>query len=465
VLFIIIKIPYLNLPYYWDEAWVYGTAIRFMEANHLSIMPDALPVYYSRGHPLLFHFIGALWLRIFGNSLLSSHIFALTVSIALLLMVYFFCKKFFTHKIGLIACFFIILQPIFLTQSVLVLPEIMLALFSLMTIFYYLKGKWIGYIIAGSCALYTKETGIATIAAIGFLFLINSIFLNKDKFSFLQFIYKSFIVLIPVILFGIFLIIQKKSNGWYFFPEHIGSIISDPIIICKNLIKRILYILIYEGRKMLFFVMIISLFFYFFQKKYRNNPTNLTLIIFLIFSSFYLFICAICFYSDRYSISIIVPFIIAASFFIINIFTKKIYLFAFIIGFICLQIIVYFPRQKSSDCNLGYVEDIKTNMQMVKFCVTNKFQNKKIYANFLMAINLSNPYCGYLSEQQKFSNTSSKVDTNTELFIFSSMEQLKDNKEQLEDYKKIKSLKSIRLLKGFESNFSWTEIYGPIKSL
>ena len=80
-----------------------------------------------------------------------------------------------------------------------------------------------------------------------------------------------------------------------------------------------------------------------------------------------------------------------------------------------------------------------------------------------MTTSLSNPYCGYLTEQKKFPNTSSKIDTNADLFIFSSMELLKENKKQIEDYKKINSSKTIRLLKRFESKFSWTEIYESIR--
>ena len=36
ILLVIVKIPHLFLPYYWDEAWVYGTAIRLMEEKGLS---------------------------------------------------------------------------------------------------------------------------------------------------------------------------------------------------------------------------------------------------------------------------------------------------------------------------------------------------------------------------------------------------------------------------------------------
>ena len=463
IVFIIIKIPYLGLPYYWDEAWVYGPALRIMEANHLSIMPDALPVSYSRGHPLLFYFLGASWLRFFGTSLLSSHIFALTVSVALLLMVFFFCSKFFSKKIGLIACFILMLQPIFQAQSVLVLPEVMLALFSIMTIYFFLNRNWIGYIIAGSFAMLTKETGIAAIASVGICFLTRSIFVKKDKINFLQFISKSFLIIIPVIIFCIFLIIQKKINGWYFFPEHINLIESEPFLILKNTAKRAIYILINDGRIIPFISIIISAFLYFSKKKFQNNSANIPIIILLIFSILYLFICSVNFYSTRYSLSLVISFVIISAFFIGNLLEKKAHLIFFIICFCCIQIFINISRKSSSDSNLGYVEDIKTNMQMVNYCVENKFQNKNIYANFLIATYLSNSYCGYINEQQKFPLSNFGNNQKSDLYIFSNMELLKNNKAQINFYKKIKSSTNIRLLKRFESKFSWTEIYETIK--
>ena len=463
IIFIIIKIPYLNLPYYWDEAWVYGPALRIMEANHLSMMPDALPVSYSRGHPLLFYFLGAFWLRIFGTSLLSSHIFALTISVALLLMVFIFCSKFFSKKTGLIACFILTLQPIFLAQSVLVLPEVMLALFSIMTIYFFLKNNWTGYVITGSCAMLTKETGIAAIASVGIWFLILSFFIKKERIKFIQFISKSFLIIIPVIIFCIFLIIQKKINGWYLFPEHINLIESEPLLILKNIAKRAVYIFINDGRIIPFIAIIISSYFYFSKKKFQNNSANIPIIILIIFSLTYLFVCSVNFYSTRYSLSLIIAFVIISAFFIVNLFEKNRHLNIFIICFFCLQIFINISKKSSSDSNLGYIEDIKTNKQMINFCVENKFLNKNIYADFLMATYLSNPYCGYITEQQKFSQSNFENDKNEDLYIFSNIELLKNNKANIEFYKKIKTSTNLRLIKRFESDFSWTEIYETIK--
>jgi hypothetical protein len=76
----IIKIPHLYIPHFWDEAWSYSPAVQYMFEHKLGLLPSALPAEYSKGHPLLFFFLSASWMRIFGDSLVSKHSFALLVS-------------------------------------------------------------------------------------------------------------------------------------------------------------------------------------------------------------------------------------------------------------------------------------------------------------------------------------------------------------------------------------------------
>src|SRR5512145_3276940 len=120
ILFFISKLPYLQLPFYWDEALVYGPAVRKMAITGISLLPDALPIELSRGHPLLFHVLNASWLHIFGNSLFSVHLFNLLVGCTLVFVVYLFCKKYYTGYIGTAAAFVLCLQPVFMAQSTMV---------------------------------------------------------------------------------------------------------------------------------------------------------------------------------------------------------------------------------------------------------------------------------------------------------------------------------------------------------
>lgn len=453
VIFVIVKIPYLSLPYYWDEAWVYGPAIHIMESGKISLLPDALPVYYSRGHPLLFHFLGAIWLRIFGTSLLASHIYALTISVFLIATVYLFCSKVLAKPTGIVATLLLVLQPIFLAQSVLILPEVMLSLFSLLSVFFFIRKKWLWYTVFTTCALFTKETGIVAVAATGLWLLIETIFLKRKEFILKKFLLQCTILLIPIFLISIFFVIQKQMNGWYFFPEHINYMKNDSRTFIDKLESYSAYLFIYWGRNMLTALIIISLFLFFFLKKHRsNNKVNKTLIILSIFIVLFLIASSLNFYSDRYTMSMMAPFVIITAILINEIIKKKIFVYLLILAFSILQITIHIPKKTSSDHNLGYAESVKTHQQMVKYCIENNFRDKKIFTHFLMLGNLTDPYCGYITESEKFTDVSSDYSANPEICIFSNM-------EGKEDYEKIKAEGKFKLLKRFESHQAWSEIW------
>jgi 4-amino-4-deoxy-L-arabinose transferase-like glycosyltransferase len=501
VVFIVVKIPYLSLPYYWDEAWVYGPAIRIMEAHKLSLLPDALPIYYSRGHPLLFHFLGALWLRIFGTSLTASHLYALIISIALIVLVFVFCKNLFNKEVGIIACLFLVLQPIFLAQSVLVLPEVMVSLFSLVTLYFFIKEKWGWYMLSATLVLYTKETGIVAVAATGLWFLIEVLFMKRKYISLKYFILRSLILIVPLLLIGVFLLIQKKMNGWYFFPEHINYITSDKSGFADKLQAYSASLFIYWGRNVLSTALIVALFLYFFKKKHLNNKANQPILILSIYIILFLLASSFNFSSPRYIMSMIAPFMIIVAYMVFTTFTFRLdksqdsksnvmlrsetsrsmayesptsrrgiaspqcdkaswglklktwgFLFAFIIAVCAVQLFIQIPTRNSSDHNLGYADCVKVHQQTVDYCLANHFQGKKIFTEFLMMGNLGNPYCGYLSEDDKFHDVSSHFDANTQLCIFYNM-------EGADDYKRIMASAKLHLLTRFELRQAWAEVW------
>src|SRR6188508_3339693 len=89
IVFIYFKLQHLPLPYFWDEAWVYAPAVNHLYQHKLSLLPDAMPVDLSRGHPPLFHFLAACWQKLFGASIPSTPAFAVTVSVALLSVLFY----------------------------------------------------------------------------------------------------------------------------------------------------------------------------------------------------------------------------------------------------------------------------------------------------------------------------------------------------------------------------------------
>lgn len=455
-LFVYIKIPYLSLPYYWDEAWVYGPAVRTMEANKLSLMPDALPPYYSRGHPLLFHFFGASWMRVLGTTPFSGHIFALFLSVLLIISVYVLGTIFHSKTAGILSCLVLVLQPIFLAQSVLLLPEVQLSLFSLLAIGFYIRKKWVWYVFFASAALFTKETGIVTVAATGIWFLLENLYIQKSSFNLKRFLLQSLYLAIPLILISTFFFLQKKMHGWYFFPEHIDYMNNDSRSFANKLESFAAYLFIYWGRNFLTALLIVALVLYFYHKRFRSNTLNIPLMVLGTYIVLFLLASSGNFYSDRYTMAIMAPFILITVILSVENFRKKIVLYPVFTAYLFVQLLLYIPQKTSSDHNLGYADAVRTHQQVAQYCIEQEYYNKKIFTHFLMIHNLTNPYCGYINDNQRFTDVSAAYSPVTELCIFT-------NQEGQEDYKRIRSEGRFRLVKRFETGKTWAEIYIQVR--
>ena len=221
---ILFKLPHLGLPYFWDEAWVYAPAITKMWENGPSLLPNAIDSEYSRGHPLVFHFLGGVWMKIFGNSTTSVHSFALAVSIGVLLALYRFGKQFFSPKVGLIAVIFFGMQRAFLAQSAMLLPEMMMALWTLLVMLTWFQKKRFGFAIFASLMLLTKESGVVLLGAIGLWTLFEQFVILKGKPFEREFLFRILWLVIPVVVMGLYFVIQRIMLGWFLYPAHIGLI-------------------------------------------------------------------------------------------------------------------------------------------------------------------------------------------------------------------------------------------------
>lgn len=215
VVFVGYKIPHLSEPLFWDELGVYGKSIFSMLDNTIGFQPKYLEPELSRGHPMLYVFLTASFTKLFGSNVFAMHLFNLLLSVSVLFSIFYIGAKLWNQKVGLFASLLLVAQPLFIAQSVLVLPEMMLALFALWSVYFFLKEKWILYFISLSLAMMTKETAIFLPPVLGFVLLFWQLIFNRK----LE-LKKVLIVASPLLTFFAFLLLQKIQNGWYFFPYH-----------------------------------------------------------------------------------------------------------------------------------------------------------------------------------------------------------------------------------------------------
>lgn len=500
--FVIIKIPFLNFPYFWDEAWVYAPASIMMHEQGPSLLPDVLPPDLSRGHPLLFHFLGALWMGIFGSSFVAVHSYVLFLSVCLLVFLYFFMIKFFSAAAGFVAVCLLALQPPFLLQSGVFLPEIQLSFFILLVFFSFLNGNRLLYLVFSTALLMTKETGLVFIAALGIWTLFENVYSREISYS--ELIKRLLFISSPVFIVATYFVVQKFMLGWYFFPEHISlfdfswetfrwkykmsyKFIFDvqgrkPLIVGLILLytllardiawyKRVLaaffilasakifwgywslndYLIFLLLPSMLFFI-----FYWMFVPVFRTAPIEGRLFsIIFIFGFCYMLFISSHFHASRYFTCLFPLFCIVVAGFSFRLLKEKIGYF-YVLSVIAIVFTAYSTfviDAKNFDDNLSYVEGIKVQQDMIGFAERNNLYSKNISTPFLIIDGLLNSYAGYrLDPKQQFTSVKGEITDSTEYIFIMSF-------EPGFDYEKVRNDSRFELAERYEHKMVWGEIY------
>jgi len=446
---ILLQLPHLALPYYWDEAWSYGPAVCKMVEHGPSLLPGSIDAVQSRGHPLLFYFLAACWLHVFPDNLFFSHVFALVVSVLFLLVFYGFAKKIFGTDIALASLIILSVQGLFLSHASLLLPEILLGLLTLLACCFYFSGKKALFSICAACLLLCKETGIALVAAIFLLEVYNHIVGRKPIKELINRTLSLFgLTLIAMV---VFYSIQKRQFGWFLFPGHVQLISFSPSVVWGTITSYGAYLFLYLGHNILTLAMIAPMIIWFIRPT-GDTGTGKILVLFLLFAILYLLVLGINFYTTRYILCLLPFYILTAVYFIFSSFKRfrKIVWAGFVVFAGVTLFYSYTPNRKGNA--IAYMDDIRVQKQAVGYLEKMDLFNKPIATHFLMKVNLTDPVPGYLSSERKFSRVQDAIDSTTEYVVLSSQEENPVIKEKVEENKRLPEAV-------FRVGKSWCSIY------
>lgn len=450
IFILIVKIPHLALPYFWDEAWSYFTAIHKMYENGPGILPGALPLNIAKGHPLFFFFLYSVWMKIFGSTVTVVHILSLLISVSTLLAIYFMVKKHVNQTAALISMAFMSVQSLFLAQATLALPEVLITLFLIVSIDFYLRKKYLLFALVASLMVLTKETSIVFIIGFSIFHFFSFIFSRPKEWK--KYFLESLILVIPALTYLLFLFIHKIKFGTCFYETHLSYIQITKYDVMKKL--RISFEMLYDryGRFAILYSLVPAVVFSLFKNRRILHVKILALLILqtVLFIAFSIFN----FYTYRYMIGLMALFMIFSGIILQQAATKS----KLLNGFIVMIIIAFptyfsFATKTNSDIDLGYVEAVKVHQQVVDFCETQKWEEKSISASFNLIYYLRDPSLGYLNEKKPFSNVSDLVNIrDSEIFLIDCT----NNGKQLQ----IDTVKNeYQLVKRYQLNQAWGEIY------
>ncbi|WP_235294947.1 ArnT family glycosyltransferase [Portibacter lacus] len=489
MIFVIFKLFHLNVSFFWDESWVYAPAIRSMAEIGPSLLPDSIPLDYSRGHPLLFHFLGSSWILIFGSGFFSMHFFALTITIGFLFTAVALLKTFENDQVTFWVTLLLCIQPLFVAQASIVLPEMLLATLTLCSIYFYVKGRTLLYICFGVLTILTKETGILIIGAIALYDFIKNI---AEKRSFIEIIKSGFIYICPILALVAHMIYLKAVFGWYLYPEHTGLIKSDinrVIIAFSSTIKdqvwnqwrfliTVPFILLYgyhivlkKNFASIVFIIISILISLYFNTFYGNHfvitvlyilfaghfaierfikgkEREKIILLFFIFIIIYCLFSAANFYTVRYLLSTFLYILFIPIYFLLTDSVFKKYIPYLFIVFVPLFIFELLNPKAVNDVNLSYLSYCPLQMEAVEFLEENEWYKERINTKFLMYIALTDDKAGYRKTSETFENVNGGKESREAIYIFNNVE-LDERRDNFNG----------DLLKRFEMNHVWFEIW------
>lgn len=446
---VLLKLEVMTLPFFWDEAWSYLPAIREMAAKGPSLLPGSINAEFYRGHPMLFYFLSSLWIKIFGYSMPIAHLFPLLISIILLLSVYFITYSWTTsYFTAFVATLLLFIQPMFLAQSTFLLCEVLLGLFFLWAFWFYFKSKWIGFGIFMVAALLTKESAYCLVPAFLLIALLQWILKEINTQFFLKL--TAYILLLFIIGFSFF-IIQKIKLGWFFFPLHTSMIDLNEIGSKFKLSIKILFI--EQGRGYIFLLTFITtLLSLNFIKSEFTKFKYILIFSLLLFVFGNMLFASINFLSTRYLLPVL-PFLIIVCAVLIGSYNKLQFKFIIIpiitfIGFIGIKKSIEQPFY--SDVELNYSNMLKSQVEFITYIEANP-PTERIYAPFLIYINLCNEQAGFV--KKGFKNLNAEVNDSTNMYyIKTSIETCKELEDMIQN-------KKVQLVKGFENNKAKVEFY------
>jgi len=425
----------------------------------------------------------------------------------LLLTLFFVCKKIFTNKVGFFAVLILSFQSIFLSQFALVLPEILVVLFSVLAVYFYIRKIDWAYLLFGSLLVLTKESGVIVILSIVIWNVIDYLkSTKKENFNSYKFLKINFFLSLPIVCLLIHFLLLKYYFGWFFFPEHISEfnfnwedfswrirktlnyIFVDngrqPILIAlisiailfnqKISIKyRLFILLLFFSLTKIFFrywktfdiieiyivpiVFIFVIRYIFWEEKQMNKFQQKFIGFSLIFSILYSLFSSSYFDNLRY-LFYILPFFIIVSCYYVSTLTYFKNISIIIFTFICIGFSMFFTFQDKDygDVNLSYGDVAIMYSRTIDYLEEREFYDYPIKTPFLFKHALTRPLSSYLKSKRIFTNflDNKNMDNCTQcLFLFTNVE----SKSPI--YEEVKNNSNYELIQSFQVGDAWSEIY------
>ncbi|MFH1004698.1 MAG: hypothetical protein V1781_04270 [Bacteroidota bacterium] len=318
--FILLSIFSSDIPFFWDGITFSNVTDFYFKTNFSSfILPTDLD---TTGSPLLHWMYVALMWKLFGKTLIVSHLALLPFLLGIAWEYYKLAKRFLPPNIIPYTMLLLLMEPTFITQCVLMGYDVPMLYFFLLALNSLLSGNGLTYIIAILLLGLSNARGILMDFSLLLFHLL--LFANSLKGSFL----KQIKLYIPaVIIIGGWTFYHYYQTGWFFINSASSTISDREIVPVSMMIRQCVYLFWYLfdfGRVFIWLFIFVGLYFLRYKPLIKSEILNLVAIVICT-----LLVCIIFFsplsnpISHRYLLMVFLPSQILFCFIIHNLHLKK----------------------------------------------------------------------------------------------------------------------------------------------
>lgn len=399
---IVIRLPFIHHPAFWDEVNYLNGAVAVF-GNNLNPFVN----FWGYKPPVVFEPVATLF-TLFSPSMVWARLYIFVCSSLALFFCYLLGKILFNKNVGLISTLLLFVFPLFSAQSLLYLDAIPLTALCLSTFYFYFSGKKIAYVVSATLLCLTKEPALFIPVAIIIYDTLLTLHSGKNIMKLL--INKMPLFLFPILIFLFWLIINKLTLGWFLFPYNVGLLLKQE---WRNYFNSQLFFSIFlkvflsQTLWFPFSITLIGLILSFNNKLLRKKE----LVLFIILFTFYFFFYYFSSFALRYLL-FVYPFVfIYLAYFITTIFSEAKLPLLVVICYLFISYII-FPHSSLSrsfgvmeDDDFHYLKDINNQKNVAEY-INKQFPDYEVVAAWPFSEYYSNPLFGYIKKK----NVSIRVD-------------------------------------------------------
>lgn len=449
--------PTKNFPYHWDSAGFIINTTRDLLASNFKPFVGTDMAY---AHPVLFPFLlGNIW-RIFGASIIVSHIFMFIFLPILLISTYYISKKYTQNYIGLLTALIVGFVPVVLTEYGMIYIDLPMAALTTLafSLWMYNKKYWASIII--SLAILIKLPAVLLIP----IFVLDIWLKDENKYKLKKIKYLEFTpILIPSAILIIWLTYHYSINHWLLVRPDIAA--RGASLTIKGYLQNLKYVtnitLIDQNRWLISITGLISAIYLQYLKKLKEVFNSFPIVLISLLTLSILFFSSMMEFGSRYSIFLL-PILTSLSFYLLSKATNNNKYIHISIGLIIMlmMVTIWHPKIETTKYefqpknDLSYQDLIKIGQQSAQFVSIN-YENAEIYGDFPEVYQLTQTYQGYVKQSLNFKKCIDfKQNNNIPQIIY-----VHAYSPGQQICRQLIEIIPSQPIKRFESNGKWIELY------